>query len=108
MLVKLAEWIKTYYFNYRDKSGFHQWNVKDIHAAPIVERGTADLDTFKIRKNLDPDRVEAADLSYPITLGSGMSHLVDGQHRVAKARQLGHKKIKFIVKDLSRIPEFHD
>ena len=105
MIVKLAQYVSTSQFNYRDKTGFHNWLVNDIHKAKHLPGGTQSEECFTIRKNLDPKRVDAADLSFPVLISTQGGHLVDGQHRIAKARKLGIKDIDYKFVDLSKVRE---
>ena len=98
MIVKLA--ISKQHFNFQDDSGkWHDWRVADLHehAASIPVSGKIDVSRLTIREGLSSRRIDAADLKYPILLSD--SHIVDGQHRIAKARKLGIDMLEYKVID---------
>jgi len=95
--------ISRKYFNYEDKTGFHNWKVSDIHQADRSSLGKVDIRNFQIRDNLSSNRVKQADLNYPIILSKDF--IVDGQHRIAKARLLGITKLPAEFINLKDIKE---
>lgn len=110
-------------FKLPENSGMDSsWEVKDdngetirITIKDIMKRidGVISVDTKKIKKLLidadrDPERVENADLSYPIILGKyngKFISIIDGNHRLAKALSNKVKTIKAQVLDLNKAPK---
>ena len=71
-----------------------------------------EIDPNKIKHILidverDPNRIESADLNYPVILtsmGGELKSILDGQHRVVKAIKNG-EMIKIRILDLDTAPE---
>ena len=71
-----------------------------------------EIDPNKIKHLLidverDPNRIESADLNYPVILtsmGGELKSILDGQHRVVKAIKNG-EMIKIRILDLDTAPE---
>jgi hypothetical protein len=71
---------------------------KLTHSLPIVKIDTSKLIwVLKYNKNIDDDRVNKADLSTPILVWKTKERelVVDGLHRLMKARKLGIKYISY-------------
>lgn len=49
--------------------------------------------------------IEAADLSYPVIL-CAKGRVMDGMHRIAKAKLQGHKKIQAVQFKVTPLPDF--
>lgn len=101
-LIKLA--ISRKFFNYEDDTGFHNWKVEDIWKAKQYKNNDINVNDMQIRDNLSNSRINKADLNYPVILSG--NYIVDGQHRIAKAKKLGIKTLKSVAIDLKEIPEY--
>lgn len=73
----------------------------------VVEIDPNEIEHLLIDVERDPNRVEAADLSYPIILissGGEYTSIIDGQHRVVKALR-DEVPVKARIFDLDNAPE---
>lgn len=74
----------------------------------IIEVSPESIKHLLIDVERDPNRVEAADLNYPIILVKSKGKFIsilDGQHRVVKSLQKGIDNIGAKVLDLDRAPQ---
>lgn len=83
--------------------------IKDImkYLDEGIEIDPNDVKHLLIDVERDPNRVEAADLSYPIIVaksGNKFISILDGQHRVVKALR-DDVKVKAKILDLDLTPE---
>jgi hypothetical protein len=73
----------------------------------IIELNPEDIEHLLIDVEREPERVDAADLKYPIILlskGGEYTSILDGQHRVVKALRDG-VPVKARILDLDSAPE---
>lgn len=83
--------------------------IKDVmnYLDEGIEIDPKDIKHLLIDVERDPNRVEAADLSYPIIVaksGNEFISILDGQHRVVKALR-DDVKVKAKILDLDVTPE---
>lgn len=77
------------------------------HLDQGTEMDPEEIKDLLIKTKRDPQRVDAADLNYPVILissGGEIKSILDGQHRVVKALRDG-KKILARILDLDFAPE---
>jgi hypothetical protein len=80
----------------------------DKNNVPVEEIDAKSLENILIKTDRDPNRVESADLSFPIIVSkfNGLFKAVlDGQHRVVKSIKNIIPTIKVRVLDLDTVPE---
>jgi hypothetical protein len=80
----------------------------DEKGAPVEELETKLLKDIIIDVERDPNRVDNADLDFPIIVSridGKFSMVLDGQHRVAKCLKNGIKTIKARVLELDNAPK---
>ena len=53
------------------------------------------------------DRIMDVDLSYPLIVDHDTGVILDGRHRLAKSKALGHETIMVIPVDMNKIPYAH-
>lgn len=87
--------------NLKDLLGFTSKEIKNIK--------TSDLKPLLIEAERDPERVDNANLDYPIIIGSYKGEyvkIIDGHHRLAKALKLGEETIKSRILNFDQSPEY--
>lgn len=76
-------------------------DISPIDISPI------ELENLLIKVKRDPDRVQNADLNYPIVitkLNGKYNRIIDGQHRLVKAITNKEESISSYVMDLDNAP----
>lgn len=80
----------------------------DSIKSPVIEINTDDLKDILIDTDRDPNRIEAADLNFPIIVSKYKGKyysILDGQHRLVKCIKNGIDKVKSRILELDNCPE---
>lgn len=79
--------------------------VLEVNHSQLVAFGNLD-ETLK-SKCFHEDRIMDVDLSYPLIVDFKTGLILDGRHRLAKSKALGHTTIKVVAVDMNTIPYAH-
>ncbi len=122
LLITISKENKTEEIDYAKKGSETYWeledgtkitlkdivNFLDSENIPVIDIETNKLKDLLIDVGRDPNRVEAANLDFPIIVSEykgEFKSILDGQHRLVKSIKNGIDKIKCRVLELEKSPE---
>jgi hypothetical protein len=122
LLITISKENKTEEIDYAKKGSETYWeledgtkitlkdivNFLDSENIPVIDIETNKLKDLLIDVERDPNRVEAANLDFPIIVSEykgEFKSILDGQHRLVKSIKNGIDKIKCRVLELEKSPE---